>query len=403
MNTLLRIAQLTSLALFALIYSPSETVAQTSPLTCNLDEKAAFVRDNPRQAFASFNEMRVDDQCFTTKPRETVSEPCNTSSLTDPLCLALVKWNEAWRKRGSSEVQALLDQAFDILARIQSAAAILDNESEDVRKLKLSFEKFSPDSSGNAIEVARENNTGIWDEDPDGNLFGSSGINPQIRLDSENSSCTSNPIDRDRCSTVFRNLVHIYTLATLQKAVVSTLLRDDRAAVETYLMDLDTRWKTYFADSRGILPWELYLNGLMFKPERGFNEPPNGQFILFHPNPSLAVGGNSGNNIDAVLTLELVGYYGWRWEGGNMKAPFKLPSFFDENPIGGSVVLGFDGNNDPGLGGVLHLPRNWSIGAMVDTDGDITGLVSVDLAKLEFFTGDAGSIRDGLLGLFKGL
>ena len=48
-------------------------------------------------------------------------------------------------------------------------------------------------------------------------------------------------------------------------------------------------------------------------------------------------------------------------------------------------------------------PRNWSVGAMVDTDGDVTALLSVDIAKLEFFTGDAASLRKGLVSLFKGL
>lgn len=82
-----------------------------------------------------------------------------------------------------------------------------------------------------------------------------------------------------------------------------------------------------------------------------------------------------------------------------MRSPWRgAPGFLDRFPLGGSLLMGFDGDDDPGLGLVAHLPRNWSIGAMIDRGGAVTALVSVDVAK--FFT-DAEAQQRRLIDAFR--
>ena len=390
-------------ALIASIGLSEGAVAQTRPVTCDLDEKAAFVGSNPSEATASFFDMLSGEGCFGVNPR--IGESCQTSDETDPLCGDIKTWQPKDDDPKLSENKAAIDEAFDLLARIESQGAALKSRTSGAlnaaaTRFAESLETFAPLSSDDFREALTNADTQLWTVDPEGNLFGPNGINPSEIL---SDACSGPTIDPDHCERAFIDLGTLYTLAGFQHTMMSTFFKEDRAAFDGYLTELDRKWSTYFSKSRGILPWELYANGLLFKPERGFNEPPSSQLILLHPNVGLRAGDGAGGNIDTILTLELVGYYDWRWEDGDMKAPFELPGFLDDYPLGGSLVIGFDGDDDPGFGGVLHLPRNWSVGAMVDTEGDVTALISVDIAKLELFTGDSTSLRKGLVSLFKGL
>jgi hypothetical protein len=174
----------------------------------------------------------------------------------------------------------------------------------------------------------------------------------------------------------------LLALIGLQHDINSRLLGENLAATVQYVVDLDTRWDQYFTRGRALLPWEVALNGRLARPERGFNEPPSYQLILLHPSPVVTASGFSHASMAAGITLDLVGVYAWRWDGTRMRSPFAMPGWLGDVPLGGAVTLVVDGNDDPGIGLVAYLPRNWSLGAAVKSDGDLRLLLSVDLAKL---------------------
>ena len=58
-----------------------------------------------------------------------------------------------------------------------------------------------------------------------------------------------------------------------------------------------------------------------------------------------------------AIGIELIGLYAWHWEGTKMRSHWHgAPGFMDRFPLGGSLLLGFDGDDDPRLGLGAHFP-----------------------------------------------
>ena len=152
------------------------------------------------------------------------------------------------------------------------------------------------------------------------------------------------------CARVFRTQAELLTLARLQFTVLSAFSAGQRAAFVRYLTGLEERWRRYHLDARANLPWELWLNGrLLAEPAAGcgFIEPPERQIILLHPIPLLVARGATTDDMTGAIGIELIGLYAWRWEGTQMRSPWRgAPGFLDRSPLGGSLLLGFDGDDD---------------------------------------------------------
>lgn len=170
-----------------------------------------------------------------------------------------------------------------------------------------------------------------------------------------------------------------FELTRLQKRVLNIVSRPDRQAFLTKLRQVNARWDRFFDQGRslGVLfPWELYANSLLYDATRdpeAFEGPPNQQIILLHPSIGVHFEPDAEDQIAQTIVLELLGYYRWSWggeDGAEMRWPF-----------GGSLIMSFDGQDDPNYGIMAHLPKNWSIGATIDDDSDVAVLLSIDLAK----------------------
>lgn len=183
-------------------------------------------------------------------------------------------------------------------------------------------------------------------------------------------------------------------LAVLQiNRIANIFLAQKRSAFQDHVVELDERWKTYFARSRSQYPWELKLNSWAFshsRPARGLVGPPSEQWTLLHPTVGLRHRSGAASAYDAALVLEVVGYQRWTWDGSAMSGL-----------RGGSLIAAWADQNKrqkPAVGLMWHMPDNYSVGLMYDSSGAgrKTSLVlSADLAKLFM---DPSGLKEGLLG-----
>lgn len=206
-----------------------------------------------------------------------------------------------------------------------------------------------------------------------------------------NTEC-SKAANAQACTRALRGSAQVL-LAVLQLNRVSNIfLAQKRAAFAEHVVEMDERWKTYFARSRSQYPWELALNSRAFthsRPARGLVGPPTEQWTLLHPSVGLRHRSGAKSTYEAALVLEVLGYQRWTWDGSRMAGL-----------RGGSLVAAWTDQSKrkkPAIGLIWHLPDNYSLGLMVDSTG--TGrktslLLSADLAKL--FTDSAG-LKEGLL------
>ena len=367
----------------------ASTAAHAQPAAgdCDIAASEQEVQADPTVAVDVFAGL-WDDRCLGF-------ERC-----TQELCVRTEAWAERWRtadRAGLPEAQA---EAFDLIDEIRRRADALPVNQPGVATFQRRIAAFDLDRSGDLIGELRADPQGAeWDV-RNYTLFADADAIDALAILDE--ACAGGAPCADACLATFRTQVALFTLAGLQTRILSNILKESLEATVGYVVALDQRWQNYFRNSRAILPWELLVNGWLFRPERGFNEPPSSQIILMHPTAAMGLEDAQLSDASAALVLELAGWYGWRWGGADqteMKAPLRLPGWLDDFPLGGSVILGFDGDRDPGFGGVLHLPRNWSLGGMVDRGGDFTLLVSVDLLKLFI---DPQSQRRELVSLFRG-
>lgn len=183
----------------------------------------------------------------------------------------------------------------------------------------------------------------------------------------------------ESCRDQFRLGQAYFELTRLQKRVLNIVSKPDRTALLLKLRQVNARWDRFFDQGRslGVLfPWELYANSLLYDATRdpeAFEGPPSHQIILLHPSIGAHFEPDAEDQIAQTIVLELLGYYRWSW-GGDDQAEMRWP-------LGGSLIMSFDGRDDPNYGVMAHLPKNWSIGATIDDDNDVAVLLSIDLAK----------------------
>jgi hypothetical protein len=361
--------------------------AQPAAGDCDIAASEQEVQADPTVAVGVFMDL-VDNRCL------------GLENCTQELCVRTGAWAERWRaanRAGLGQVQA---EAFDLIDEIRRRADALPVNQPGVATFQRRIAAFDLDRSGDLIGELRADPQGAeWDV-RNYTLFATPDAIDALAILEQ--ACATGSPSNDGCVATFRTQVAMFTFAGLQTRILSNILKQSLDATVGHVLALDQRWQNYFQKSRAILPWELLVNGWLFRPARGFNEPPSSQIILMHPTAAMGLEDAQLSDASAALVLELAGWYGWRWGGADqteMKAPIRLPGWLDDFPLGGSVILGFDGDRDPGFGGVLHLPRNWSLGGMVDRGGDFTLLVSVDLLKLFI---DPQSQRRELVSLFRG-
>ena len=194
------------------------------------------------------------------------------------------------------------------------------------------------------------------------------------------------------CTRALRGSAQVL-LAVLQlNRITHVFLTQKRNAFAEHVVELDERWKTYFARSRSQYPWELALNSWAFtksRPARGLVGPPSEQWTLLHPTVGLRHRNGAESAYSSALVLEVLGYQRWTWDGSTMAGL-----------RGGSLIAAWteqSKRNKPAIGLMWHLPDSYSVGLMIDSTGTgrKTSLVlSADLAKL--FT-DPSGLKDGLL------
>lgn len=344
---------------------------------CDLATIEGLARANPDEAAGWLAEAQLAG-CFgiDTEP------PCATGGPSDPVCSSVLAWARSYEEDDEPDLLALCEQADALTAELAAVAESLPPLSTDVMTTRRRLAEWRVDCRRPAGLALAEGRAADWEVDSDLRVFsGRDRIDVVAAVDA---ACVpdSAPEDLDACIAATRTYFILLDLIGLQHGINSLLLADNLAATVQYIVDLDARWELYFSAGRALLPWEVAANGWLARPARGFNEPPSYQLILLHPSPIVTTSGLSRDDMAAGIALDLVGIYAWRWDGTRMRSPFGLPGPLGDVPLGGALTLTVDGNDDPGLGLTAYLPRNWSVGATVKSNGDVAMLLSVDLAKL---------------------
>ena len=150
------------------------------------------------------------------------------------------------------------------------------------------------------------------------------------------------------------------------------------------------KWKSYFDDALLQYPWELGLNGLLFK-ESGdsYRDPPNHQIIFLHPQIAAEYVGGApeGDGFKPAVILEVAGVNFWRWsESGKT-----------EKAIGGSLGVLYSDRaevKDVGIALTTHFAQKYSLGVSFH-DGDWGVFVNVPLSEKIQATYEEGKSKFG--------
>jgi hypothetical protein len=158
----------------------------------------------------------------------------------------------------------------------------------------------------------------------------------------------------------------------LADALTNLLVEQITLVSEANIMQLKNavvRWENVLENGYSQMPWESAINGRLIKaPEFG---PPDHQFIVMHPALGLefSVDPFDETRVKEVLHIELMGHI---WYHGNQLDNFR----------GVSLSASLREDLDPGIGVMLHIKRNWSIGlAWHDVEEDPYLFFSVDLFR----------------------
>jgi hypothetical protein len=352
--------------------APSDAAAAGA---CDLPALEAAVRADPEAAAVGLAEAQLAG-CFGID----AAPFCATGGPADTVCLAIRGWALGYQEP-EPDLLALCEAAGALTAWLAEVAGTLPPSPAvaTVGRRLADWQVDCRDPIGHALVES-----GAADWQVGGDLVAFGGADQVDVLAAVDAACPADAAGAVLADCVATTRSHFVLLALigLQHDINSRLLGENLAATVQYVVDLDTRWDQYFTRGRALLPWEVALNGRLARPERGFNEPPSYQLILLHPSPVVTTSGFRHGSMVAGIALDLVGVYAWRWEGTRMRSPVAMPGWLGDLPLGGALTLVVDGNDDPGLGLVAYLPRNWSLGAAVKSDGDVRLLLSVDLAKL---------------------
>jgi hypothetical protein len=298
------------------------------------------------------------------------------------LCNAIKKWE---RKAPSDEKTT---QAASLLDAIRASASKLSTDKPGVATLNNRLDVWREQlSEANVADLP----TAEWQADPS-RIF--SGQEYEISIEEIFREQCAETVSS--CNEVFDTTACVYSHVVMQRRVLLELLETNREATIKYLERLNSRWSAFNNGGRSLFPWELWANGAIQARKgspRGFVEPPTYQIAMLHPSIGVTGEDSSDGDLQVAVVLEVIGWYGWRW-GGRDGATMK-------RPLGGSLILAWDGSNEASYGVMIHLPKNWSIGAIqksVNGNTQTTLILSVDLGK--FFT-DEGRLRQNLIDEIK--
>lgn len=153
-------------------------------------------------------------------------------------------------------------------------------------------------------------------------------------------------------------------------------------ASDEFLTLRDKEWNAYLNGASVQFPWELAINGALYREpgQDGFPQPPSEQFVVLHPSvgvESIERADGDRQQAPAVL-LEVLGYQRWRWSEGEQKQRWGLSAIVS--------LADIDGMDKVGFGALLHTPLRHTAVGVVWRDGDdgaeIGITLNLDLAKL---------------------
>lgn len=144
-------------------------------------------------------------------------------------------------------------------------------------------------------------------------------------------------------------------------------------------------WVKYRNEKKSMYLWESAINELLIDvKDEGTRPPPNHQWIFFHPTPSLEYTGGSADSFKPGIALEVFGINGWRWQDGEMKAPFGIPYL---KALGVSAIANYserEGYKRLSYGAMVHFNHHYSLGVTRGKGPDGTEtkiLLTIDLLK----------------------
>ncbi len=210
----------------------------------------------------------------------------------------------------------------------------------------------------------------------------------EIDFEGKLQTCSDGPA----CTAASSSAQTLIELATLFRRTLTKASETARNAFAAQLELLDKQWRAYLGSARGQYPWELALNGALYRKTAGFDAPPTSQWIFAHPGAAFELTRNASDRQPSEsLLLELAGIYRWSWKEEKMRQRW-----------GGSFAMAWrdagEGRQKLGYGVLAYLPRASTIGYVwrPQSGNDEHSLVlSADLVK--FLRGSDG-IKERLIG-----
>lgn len=298
------------------------------------------------------------------------SELClGDRTCTTTLCQQIGEFENRWGDKETS--LELFSEAAGLFRQIRASAGKLPEQGAGVPQLTGMLVRWNDTLAG--VSKAADSGSvsrSTTDEWKPKRLKLFSGTTYQIDYDATFADLCSAPAP---CQEAFDAATDSFSHTVMVHRVLSVLIGSDMRRLGSYLDTLDKRWQAYHNESRAILPWELYVNGLFYTPRQtGFGEPSTSQILLFHPSAGLEYRDDTDDKLKPAILLDVLGFYHWKWGG---KTGTEV-----SRPHGLALAMAWDGD-DVSYGLTVHLPRNWSLGVTTDFDGHVMATFSVDLAN----------------------
>jgi hypothetical protein len=182
----------------------------------------------------------------------------------------------------------------------------------------------------------------------------------------------------EACASTWHEAADTATHSQLLARIIFASTNQDRVRMVNYLAGLERRWLNYLTGSRSQYPWELIMNGWRYRRTANLVEPPNNQFILFHPSAAFEISDREGSKGAASVVLEAFGWNSWKWKDDKPRQRFGASAI-----VSWRTTTALPGDNITGYGGMIHLPLNLSVGYVYrPTDmGRHSFLLGADVGK----------------------
>ncbi len=327
--------------------------------------------------------------------RELIEDGClGGSNDTDHFAKALYKnLNESGigpmaperMNRGFQALQEINDHfIFSPLGSTDST--IFDAKTNLEKDLQLAHDLLLQELSGEGPSYGLIK-THQWDLDIDNltSVLGESSITLDFKVFGLESSCTTpeSPLCQGDFTRAIKALRHL----NLIKITLEYMGRHHILSVIEVAKTRSKQWDLYFNNGYPQWPWELAINGLVYKNSvketSGLAKPPEWQLVTLHPDVIFEYVDNAedGSQFKPALFAELIGFDAWRWkDNGKQEGPWGLPV-----TLGLGVIATYTdraGSDDWGWGGILRINHSYNIGITSRGDGDVGFFVSVNLSKL---------------------